>query len=130
MPLGMGVGLHRGDFLLDGNPNPTPPEKGHSPYPIFDPCLLWPNGWMDEDATWYGSRPRPRPRCVRRGPSSPLRKGHSSIPVFSAHVYCGHSRPSPLLLSSCYTAHGRESLYFTMCQVKTQLTLRLKELLI
>ena len=25
---------------------------------------------MDEDAAWYGSRPRPRPHCTRRGPSS------------------------------------------------------------
>ena len=22
--------------------------------PIFGPFLLWPNGWMDQDATWYG----------------------------------------------------------------------------
>jgi len=28
-------------------------------------------------------------------------KGHSS-PLFSAHVYCGHGRPSQLLLSSCF----------------------------
>jgi len=28
------------------------------------------------------------------------RKGHSS-PLYSAHVYCGHGRPSQLLLSSC-----------------------------
>jgi len=59
--------------------------------------LLWPNGWMDEDATWYGSRPRPRPHCIRRGPSSP----QQPRPLFSAHVYCGHGRPSRLLLSSC-----------------------------
>jgi len=38
---------------------------------------LWLNGWMDEDATCYGSRPRPRPHYIKRGPSSP-RKGHSS----------------------------------------------------
>jgi len=24
--------------------------------------VLWPNGWMDHDAAWYG--PRPRPHCV------------------------------------------------------------------
>jgi len=54
---------------------------------------------MDKDATWYGSRPRPKPHCIRRGPSSP-RKGHSS-PLFSDHVCCGHGRPSQLLLSSC-----------------------------
>jgi len=46
--------------------------------------------WMDEDATWCGSRPRPRPHCVRRGPSSPA-KGAQHSPLFSAHVYCGLS---------------------------------------
>jgi len=35
-----------------------------------DSYLLRPNGWMDPDATWYGGRPRPRPHCVRWGPSS------------------------------------------------------------
>ena len=45
-----------------------PPEK--KAHPIFGPCLLWPNGWMDEDAAWYGSRPRRRPHCTRQGPSS------------------------------------------------------------
>jgi len=37
---------------------------------------------------------------VRRGPSSPIRKGHS-IP--SVHVYYDHGHPSQLLLSSCNT---------------------------
>jgi len=27
---------------------------------IFGPCLLWLNGWIDQDITWYGGRPRPR----------------------------------------------------------------------
>jgi len=44
------------------------------------PTLLWPNGWMDKDATWYGSWPRRRPDCIRRVPSAP-RKGHST-PLF------------------------------------------------
>jgi len=52
---------------------------------------------MDEDTTWYRSRPRPRPHCVRRGPSS-RRERCTATPLFSAHVYCGHSRPSQLLL--------------------------------
>jgi len=47
--------------------------------------VLWPNGWMDQDETWHGGRPRPRPHCVRWEPSCP-QKGHSS--QFSAHVYC------------------------------------------
>jgi len=52
-----------------------PPKKGQSP-PIFGPCLLWPNGWMDQDTTCYRGRPRPRPHCVRWEPSSPhLKKG-------------------------------------------------------
>jgi len=53
---------------------------------------------MDQDATWYEGRPRPRPHCVTWGPSSPSQKGHS--PYFSAHVYCG--RTVAHLLSSCW----------------------------
>ena len=45
------------------------PLKGAHP-PVFGSCLLWPNGWMDEDATWNGSRPRSRPLCIRRVPCS------------------------------------------------------------
>jgi len=81
---------------------PSSPLKG-AQLPVFGPCLLWPNGWMDEDATWYISRPQPRPHCVRLGSSSPRERG-TAAPVFSAHVYCGHSRPSELLLSSCQLA--------------------------
>jgi len=78
MPLGMG--LSPGDFVFDGEPA-THRKKGTPTPPNFGLCLLWPNGLMDEDATWYGSRPRPRPRCIRRGPCYP-RKGHSSPPSF------------------------------------------------
>jgi len=85
--------------LLRGRPRPRPhcvtgrpssPLRGAQQPPIFDPCLLWPNcwmpnGWMDQDATWYGGRPRPWPHCVRWGPTvSP--KG--AQPQFSAHVCC------------------------------------------
>jgi len=58
-----------------------PQNKGTLTHPIFGPCLLRPNGWIDEDATWYGSRPRPRALCIRRVASYP-RKGHSSPPLF------------------------------------------------
>jgi len=37
--------------------------------------VLWPNGWMDQDATWYVDRPWPRPHCVRWGPNSPTERG-------------------------------------------------------
>jgi len=54
--------------------------------------LLWPNGWMDQDETWHGGRPRLRPHCVRWGPScapTPEKRGHAA--QFSAHVYCGQT---------------------------------------
>jgi len=69
IPLGTEVGLSLGDIVLDGDPT-LPPPKGHSPSPIFGQCPLWPNGWRDNDATWYGGRPRPRRVRVRWEPSS------------------------------------------------------------
>ena len=53
MQLGMEVGLRPGHIVLDGDPAPPPQEKGAvAQPPIFGPCLLWPNGWMHQDATW------------------------------------------------------------------------------
>jgi len=85
MPLGTKVGLSRGDSVLDGDPGPSP-QRGWSPSPMFGPFLLWPNGWMHQDATWYGGRPQPRGLCVRWGPS-PLPKkaehgGGAPSPIF------------------------------------------------
>ena len=62
MPLGMEVGLSIGDFVLDGDPAPAP--KGAEPHPIFGPRLLWPNGCMDQDATWYGGNTKTRKRHI------------------------------------------------------------------
>jgi len=91
MSLGMELGLGQGDFVLDGIQPPSP-KKGRSPPPIFGPFLLWPNGWMDQDATWYGCRPQPRGLCVRWRPTSPPQKrARSPPPKFSAHVYCGQT---------------------------------------
>jgi len=50
MPLGIEVGLSPGDFVLDLDGDPAPTPKGAEPHPIFGLRLLWPNGWMDEDA--------------------------------------------------------------------------------
>jgi len=74
IPLRMEVGLDPGDIVLDGDQAP-PPKKGAQPRPLFGPCLLWPNGCMDQVATWYGGRPWLRLHCVRWGPSSPPLKG-------------------------------------------------------
>jgi len=60
------------------------------PPPLFGPCLLWSNGWMEQDTTWYGVRPRPRRQCARLGPTSPTGTG-TAAPHFSAHAYCGQT---------------------------------------
>ena len=57
MPLGTEVGLGPGHIVLDGDPARLA-QKGTAPN--FGPCMLWPNGWMDQDATWYWGRPRTR----------------------------------------------------------------------
>jgi len=56
---------------------PSPPlhKGGGAPSPIFGPFLLWPNGWMHQDATWYGGSPQPRGLWVRWGPILPFQKG-------------------------------------------------------
>jgi len=66
MPLGAQVGLVPSHIVLDGNP--APPKKAQPP--PFGPFLLWPYGWMDQDATWYQGRRRPGQHCVKCGSSS------------------------------------------------------------
>jgi len=80
VPLGMKVRLNLGDSVLDGDPASSP-QRGWSLLPIFGLFLLWPNGWMHQDATWYRGRPQPRELCVRWGPS-PLPKKGAKPPIF------------------------------------------------
>ena len=63
--------------------------------------VLWPNGWMNQDATWYRGRPRHRRHCVRWGFQFPMPNGkrQSSPPHFMAHVYCGQTVAH---LSNCW----------------------------
>jgi len=90
MPLGMEVGHDPSDIVLHGDNPAPPPQKGAQPL-IFRPCLLWPNGCMDQDATWYEGRPRPRPHCVRWGPSSPSLKREHSSPQILGPCFCGQT---------------------------------------
>jgi len=85
VPLGTDVGLNPGDFVLDGDPDP-PSQKGGGAQ-IFGPCLLWPNGCMDQDETWRGGRYAELVMevCLSHGhivldgdPALPLPKGHNS----------------------------------------------------
>ena len=45
MKLGKQVGLGPGHIVLDADP--AHPKRGTALPPIFGPCPLWPNGWMD-----------------------------------------------------------------------------------
>jgi len=57
---------------------------------------------MDQDATWYGGRPRPRRHCVRWGLSSPHGKGTATPPLLSGRcLLWPNGRPSQQLLSCC-----------------------------
>jgi len=73
-----------------GTQLPLPQKGGRAPL-ILGPCLLWPNGWMDQDGTWHGGGPRSRPHCARWGPSSPPQKWGGAPPQFSAYFYCGQT---------------------------------------
>ena len=87
MPLGVEVGLGRGHIVLDGNP--APPKRGTAGQPpIFGQCLLWPNGWMDQDVTWNIGKPQHTPHCYM-GVQLPPERGTAS--QFSAHVCYGQT---------------------------------------
>jgi len=90
MPHSTKVGLRPGDSALDGDQASTSHKGSGAPSPIFGPCLLWPNGWMDQDGTWHGGRPWSSPHCARWEPSTLPQKGRSPT-EFSAHVYCGQT---------------------------------------
>jgi len=72
-------------------PSPLPLKGAEPPSPIFGLFLLWPNGCMHQNATWYGA--------IGLGPGDfvldvdsapPVQKGGGAPPPqFSAHVYCG-----------------------------------------
>jgi len=102
MTLGMKVGLGLGDFVMDGD-QATPRKEDIATPPNFWPMFIVPNGWMDEDATWYESRPRPRPHCARRGPSCPRKRHSSPSPVFGPCQLWPRSPISAILLSSCFS---------------------------
>ena len=97
MPPGMEVGLGPGDFVFDGDPAP-PRKKGTAPTQFLAHVYCGQTaGWMET------------PLCtevhvgagdiVLDGDQAP-RERDTKAPLFSAHVYCGHGRPSQLLLSS------------------------------
>jgi len=73
------VGLGPGHTALDRETAP-PPQRGTAP-PQFLAHMLRPNGWMDQYATWYGARPRPRRLCWM-GTPLPFPKGGGAPHIF------------------------------------------------
>jgi len=73
--------------VLDGNPAPPQKKRGDIA-PIFDSCLWWPNGWMDQDTTWYEGIGLDPGHIVLDGDPARPRKGAQQPPTF---------RPMPLV---------------------------------
>ena len=134
--LGTEVGLDLCDIVFDVDPA-TPRKKAHPPQPIFGPCLLWPNGWMDEDAAWYGSRPGPI-HIVLDGGSAPAKGTQQpasfrpmSIVATVAHisycwaVVCFNVRAYPLFNVGSACFHDYIIFKDVIAQYRTQRELKL-----
>jgi len=91
MPLGTEVGLCLRDIVLDGylTPNFRPMSVVAKRLDGLRCHLVWKIGLGPGDFVFDEE------------PANPRKKGTSTPTQFLAHVYCGHGRPSQLLLSSC-----------------------------
>jgi len=50
---------------------------------LVGPYLFWPNGWMDQDVTWWGGRRLSQSNIVLDGdPAPPPQKGADPPPIF------------------------------------------------
>jgi len=99
MPVGMDIGLGPGDLCLMGT---QLPQKNGTPFhSIFGPCVLWPNGWMDEEKTPLGTEVDLGPgHIVLDGVPALRERSTAAAPSFRP-MSCGYGSPSQLLLSSC-----------------------------
>jgi len=114
-----GIGLGPGHIVLDGDPA-HPPQKGaQSPQFSAHICCGQTAGWIKMP---LGTEVDLSPgHIVLDGDPAPLpRERGTAAALFSAHVYCGHGRPSQLLLSSC-------SLCYKMHDFANQLNMNRKK---
>ena len=81
---GLEVGLGPGDFVLDRDPASPPQKGGGAPSPIFGPFLLWPNGWMHQDVTWYKVGLRTGDFVLDGDPAPSPKRGLSPSIIFGA----------------------------------------------
>jgi len=81
--------------------------------------VLWPKCCMDQDATWYGGRPQPRPHCVRWGSSSPPHgKGLQPATFWLMYVAKRSSisaAPELLLPATCTFCENHNHYHFNSC---------------
>ena len=84
MPLGREVGVNPSDIVFSGEPAPFPKTAGWMKIPLSMEVDLS-SGYIVSDGD----------------PAPPPQKGHGSLSLLSASVYCGHGRPSQLVLSYC-----------------------------
>jgi len=97
MPLDTEVNVGQGDVVLDGVA--APPKRGTIPQFSVHVYCGHTAGWMKTPLGTevdHGSG-----HIVLDGVPALHEKGTAAPPLFG-HVYCGHCRPSQLLLSSCY----------------------------
>ena len=94
MPLRLGteVPVGPGDIVVDGEPSSPPQKKGGTVPPQFSAhvCCGRTNDRMDQNATWYGGRPRPRRHVLDWDPSSP-HKGITADHITFRPMYCGQT---------------------------------------
>jgi len=96
MPLGTEVNLGPGYSMLDGVAGSQLPLKGTQP-PVFGSCLLRPNGWMDEDATWTEVDLGPSYIVLDRVPA-PRERGTAAPSLFCLNFHLGPFFSITLLL--------------------------------
>jgi len=106
MPLGRAVGLSQSDIVRWGPSSPSPTRRRSPQFSTHAYCGQT-AGWMKIP---LGTEVDLSPGHIVLNwvPAPSPQKGHSNSPLFSAHMYCGHGRPSQLLLSSSWLCvHAR-----------------------
>ena len=91
----------------------SPTQKGdRAPSPIFGPSLLWPNGWMHQNATWYGGRLGTQPR-PQKGPSPP---NYRSLQADKLKISLSVRNNCIMITNGCVALVGKKDVTVLMCQ--------------
>ena len=94
----MEVGHDPGHIVLDRDTAPLPPKRDRGPQFLAHVYCGQTAGWIK---TPLSTEVDPGPGHFVLDGFSAIGERGTAAPLFSAHAYCGHGRPSQLLLSSC-----------------------------